>query len=499
MTKDDVIRIVRPRYAAIVSPCLPKDQRSPEFDEIWLDLQRLAWSVAEKHSDPTCVELHTEEIYGELLRKFAVLIDKERFDRMNRRDYFRYVKTAFTNTSRGLVHRHKHTQKRSSGALMPLGETAPASEVSLDDEEAHVHLGTAPCQYDEIRMKELKDQVRARLLPAERLVFDALTEHPPEAGVIMELEGAIGRPPRETRRYNIDAVLAQSVGLPRPIWDALQKEVRRKTSLVLDTMDNENLPTDEQTEKTYEQSVLELQATFGVHIPSSLERKVASRLFTIAARHQFKKVVDDDNVKANLLRVNAILPETLGMTFSCFGVMHNSTRAECRNCSLAGQCETKAKEHGFDEDIIDFSHFPIKVDMGSGKFIDTQTRTAVLGATPRRVATIDEIADSSVAVPLQDASNEDVVRDQEIRGYLNENFKCSKSKVKGELFYRDGKNVIFVLRTKGHRTQIRLCAPSAELQRKLEKEDRSWSLPTTITAKQAVKLLDTHATQKSQQ
>lgn len=489
MTTDDVIRIVRPRYARIVSPCLPKEQRLPEFDELWPDVQRLAWSVAEKHSDVTCVELHTDEIFGALLHKFATLVDKERFDKMNRRDFFKYVKTAFTNTSRGLVHRHKHTQKRSSGALMPLGETAQASEVSLDDDESHIHVGEEPSQYDAMRVSEMKDYIRAALLPIERFVFDCLVDQPPEAAIIMELEGSVGRKLRETpRRFNVDSCMAAGVGLPKPIWEALVKQVRKKTQQVLSTMDAET--TQATTEKSYSQAILELQATFGVHVPTSLDHKVASRLFTIAARHQYKKVCDDENVKSNLRTVNAILPEKLGMTFSCFGVMFNSGRAECRNCSVSSQCTEKAKLHGFEEEVVDFTHFPTNM----------QTRTAVLGATPVSSDTPAESAEPvGVVVPAQEASTDDMLRDQEVRAYLNENFKQSKNTKTDEVNYRDGKNVIFVVSTQAHRTHIRFCAPSAEVQRKLTKEDRSWYLPQDMPTKQALKLLDTHAKQKFQQ
>lgn len=545
-TTTELLKAIRPDPVAFAAASLPRDLQCPNFETTYRDVERLIHTLAVRYTDMTCVQLHTDELVGDLHEKYAKLIaHKDIFQFPTRSEFFKYVKTVLNNHIKGLVHKYRRTEKRTgistaarraheygvkfdmicetlhkieSGdtlseaklaelrdlGLEPtveslrhaiecatVGSATKPVEISLDDEDAHLQVGDESSCYDTISEREQIEHIEAHLNPIERFVFQQLRMQPPEAAIYMELDGARGRKTGANyRKLNADVILARGVGLSYDVWEQLVSQVQRK---VLSLM-NEDAPLADEVQ--YNRALSELEQVFGVQVPRSLDPKDVRRLFTVCAREQFNKVGHDERVQENLKAIGALIPETHGLTMVCFAVLYNPSEKVCQACQVADQCKQSASHFGFDE-IPYLTN--VAMPHSGDRRVDAHTRTAYLLPVSHSPRT-DTISDSD---PVPSVVRTE--RDVEIMHWLDEHCRGSVDDRAGhrpQKLYRvsaEGtESVIFSQFVQSADLELRICAPSEELKKKLILIKNGYYLPSGIPASEAIQILDRHAKEKCQ-
>lgn len=490
ITTTDLLKALRPDFATLAIP------QKPDFDSTFADVERLIHTLCHQYTDQTCVQLHTDELIGNLWEKYSrLLAHKDIFRFTNRVEFFRYVKTALHNHIRGLVQRYRFTQKRTGissdqrrrNEELGSHESMKPIEISLDDDEAHLQVGQESFICDEAFEHELISHIEAHLNPIERFVFQQLRLQSLEAAVQMELESARGRKTGgNARKFDIDATMAKGVGLPQEVWDQVVQQVKRK---VLPLMKDE---APSSVEVQYNKALTELEALFGVQVPRSLDKIDVRRLFTVAAREQFNKVGHDDQVQQNLKTVGALVPETHGLTMACYAVLYNAGEKVCQACQINAQCRNAANHFGFvDIPYITTASLPRS---GQDRY-DRYTRTAhLLPIAPKENIIFDETPSS----PLVHSE-----RDTEILLWLKDHCSFSDDCRAGhrpQRLYRPKSGpgpVIFSQFLQSTTFELRVCAPSDALKSRLVRIKNGYYLSADLDATTAIQILDAHISERT--
>lgn len=148
--------------ALAVDPALLKTEHL-NFADCWSDIQRMVTRLAEQYVDPSCVNLHHDELVQEGYVKVAKVVNDGLIERVkNREDFFRYLRTAINNHMRGLVQRHRFTYKRTG--LRPPPKAASVTSFFTTKVAALLKDAGAPQVPPDI----MDQEVRAAILKFER-------------------------------------------------------------------------------------------------------------------------------------------------------------------------------------------------------------------------------------------------------------------------------------------------------------------------------------------
>lgn len=171
---------------------------------VMADILRVIGNVAKRYTDISCPELLEEELEAEGRKKVISLFvgcndipgkeDKQPIlERIkSRSELFAFIATCLNNHTRGLVHRHRFTAKRTGSRVPPKGSPDLAKwsrdyqkpEISLDAfpelrSRREFQIVTSPADGNEIT-----DDMEELLTPMEYLVFQQFT-HPNTSSLVL--------------------------------------------------------------------------------------------------------------------------------------------------------------------------------------------------------------------------------------------------------------------------------------------------------------------------
>lgn len=236
------------RFAREMARCYAKAPRWPEEElySVIADALRVIGNTSKKYTDPTCVELSEDELEAENRRKMIEIFNgrsgvpgKKDMPPVlsfihSRKELFKWLTTCFNNHTRGLVHRHRFTAKRTGSKVPPKGSPELVTwnrerqkpEVSLDaNPEIRSRL-----EYQAVggsgEHGEVDSDMEALLTPTEFLVFQQYS-HPNAAALALATVDAF-------RGRNVSEVtlkvehLSFGVGLSVQEFEAISATVRTK-------------------------------------------------------------------------------------------------------------------------------------------------------------------------------------------------------------------------------------------------------------------------------
>ncbi len=472
------------QFAAVI---LRIEARPLTYADVHADIERLIHVTAMRSQDQTCASLSYEEIKGESFQKVAEVLDKGWLERSKTRaEFFAVLSSAIKNNVCSLIQRYRFTQKRTGvkpppkeerKAIMRWGtEVATVTqvstkpmEVSLDDEDAHVQVSNSAAEatrdYD-----ELKEELLNILTATERVVFSQMAEPNVDAMIYAQLDAIMGtKEGTEYPRIKVkDSHMASGIGMPLNEFQKYQETIREKVKKYMSS---------ESDSVKYNTAMAMVKQAFGLQIPPSIDEQVIRRLLSIAARQQYQKVENNEPLKKALNTVGALVPEVTGDKFRCFGIMFQSHHRICNSCGLRDACAAKAANFGLGE--ITLSH-------------------KLLGARNTRVPVITPNSPA-------ESNQAENTRDEEILDFLNQNFK--KVIHHGDTYFRHkdrlpnkpGMQLILCIGRSPVPLKLRFVTPLESLQSALSLESaqgvgpRSWYLPETTSAQDAINLIRAHA------
>jgi hypothetical protein len=504
---DNLIALIAPGRRTLFLAFADPRMRPPVLEEMWDDIHHVITSIASRYTDPSCPQLHFDDLVSEGRRKLAELIHKGYLDRLPKNDnptrteFFKVFKTAVNNHIKGLVHKHRGTLKRTGHRIPTKEERADPNfvhestkpiEISLDDPDAHLQLSEQETEGAVMSTvgRELLDDIEARLTPLEKLVLQQLLEPgEPDKGAayLYALMDALrGSTKKGDLRVRIKYEhMARGLGISLEVFLQAQKSIQQKYMSAEREQETQDI--------RFNASLTTLSQIFNVQVPETIvqERDTVARLFTMVARRESEKVNDD--VRDLLIQVGAKPPELRTATLdNCFGVMFEKGNKTCATCGVQQACQLECQQHGIDGSI-----------RYSPKLLGAKTvRIPVL--VPRRMIanampTVESKTPTVMTVPgpLVTALSDGGERDDEVANYLAENF--SQVSCKGELFFKhkdprpDGKvRYIFWVARNG-KLRVRFCNPSDALKERLNREKNGYYLPDAGSPNELVSLINRHA------
>lgn len=477
------------RFVNILNIDQRPEYRRPDLKEMMPDIGRVINSIAHQFTDQSCPHLHFDELVSQGYEKLAKLIDKGVLERLpNRQEFFRFFKTTINNHVKGQVHKYRFTMKRTGVRPPPRGEvnfesTKPV-EISLDDPEANLQVGEEQVnQYADLKDTELYHHLINFMSPIEKFVFDQLLSPNALAWSYAELDGHRGRKVGSVKDAGIKAIhLALGLGLP---LDYFEETLARVKEIVEKHTDPQS-ETDE--EARYNHSIKLLEEVFHVQIPRSLDKMLARRLLTIAARVNHTKVTDD--VKQHLEEVGAKAPPPLhGNVLPCFGQLYQKNNRICSSCGIQASCRAEAMNLG----LGDITIHPKLLGAKSTR-IPALIPRSMMPAEPSSEATETVIEDGNEQ-PTQIVPTSQ--RDEEILNYLQGHFRSTK--YNNELYFKHKDKLakprfIFWIGPRPNGPLLlRFCKPSPSLKEKTQTIKNGSYLPDNCTPDEAIALIDQHA------
>lgn len=225
------------------------NDRWPE-DEVYsvvADALRVAGRTAKTYADPSCVELSLDELEAEMRRKIVEVFQgrpaegrrKEKRPLLewvsSRVELFKYLATCLSNQTKGLVHRHRFTAKRTGSKVPPKGSPELARwgreqqkpEISLDENpELRSRREFQTVGGGVSHLREIDDDMAASLNPLEFIVWQQMTDPNEMAWLLANLDASRGRSGMEVK-ITFDHY-AQGVGLSVEEFTRIAKEVSVK-------------------------------------------------------------------------------------------------------------------------------------------------------------------------------------------------------------------------------------------------------------------------------
>jgi hypothetical protein len=539
MTMDINTQLLQPNRAQLFKIFKDPKMRPPIFDEMWPDIQGVIHKLALLYTDNTTPHLQYDELSSKGMEKLAIIINNGILERLKtREEFFKFFRTAINNHLRGQVQKYRFTHKRTGikptaecdwcnglggdrNAEMPLSTcvrchgsgkisasmlNAPTKpiEVSLDNEDANLQVpetATAGSLNEQLMLSDLE----SLLTPLEFLVLRQIYEPNRASFLLAELNSRRNHAPRKPSSVHVDATcLAEGLGLSLKVFREVELAIQQK---VKNYMSNEN------DNAQYNQALSALENAFGVQTPRHFDVMVIRRLFTIAARDQYDKVVADPTLRVQLQTIGAKVPEMRGPMLTCYGVLYQKGHRTCEACQLNTACMTEAKNFGLGEIILGpdllggslASQLRVAALVGSQDSDSSATRVAPAVNVIADDATSPGASTESVWTPPQKLAPADLQRDDEIRHYLGENFKPIKIERKGrsEVAYKhkdvppSGDIIIFCLvNHSDNQLYLRFSSPSDAMRGKLERRRNGHYLTAETTTKDAIALINQHAKEK---
>jgi hypothetical protein len=226
---------------------------------------------------------------------------------------------------------------------------------------------------------------------------------------------------------------------------------------------------------------LQLCEELGLQVPAHIAPMIKRRLFTIAARDNADKILENPDLIALLETVGAYVPVKMGDTLRCFGVLWENNHRICSTCGLQESCMISAKNIGLDTIRL------------SPRLLGTK-----LIRTPWLLENIEPPVETDVRSLRVVARSE---RDEELIDYLNQHFIAVIRK--GEIYYqlpdkmKASDTCAFCVGKPEKVMELRFCSPSPEVQTKLtqvknSKGMPSWVLSDIMPLEEAVALINQH-------
>lgn len=453
------------------------DKRPPVYEEMVNDMGNIIHKVVSGYVDPSCVELHFDELVAECWKKTVEMNTHGLVERSKTRlEYFKLYKTAIINHVCSLVQRHRFTEKR-TGVKPPPKErrheyTSTSSrplEVRIDDPDSNVQLSEIENGDDSTAFRELLEDVSSLLTPIEKLVLQQLITPNEETLFYAQLEAEHGRQVNEPLRIRIRYDhLAQGIGVSVDLFRNAHRSIKEKCLFMKSHR--------ELDDPHYTAAMATLLQYFNVQIPRSIDDTTRKRALLIAAQHQYDRLKDNPDIKNALAICGVPVPEVRNDRFRCHGVMFQKHHRTCENCAAKESCELKAANFGLGEITI------------SQKLLGSRHARVPLVAPTRR--TVDTAA-----------TNE---REEEILTFLDETFR--RVDQDNMTFYRHkdrtvesgNEPMIFAVEHVAP-MRLRFINPGEEIKASLKSESSKkggrpcWYLPETLETDQAINLIRTHA------
>lgn len=450
----------------ITNPAL----RPPVLEEMQADINQVIQSLANKYTDHTCVQLHTEELVAEGQYKLAQLLHKGILEKQpTRLHFFKVFKTSVANHFRSLVQRFRFTHKRTGHAPPPrakpgevprLEDHRPKTvELSLDDPDVHVQVSDP--NYEPHSEQAFIDDCAALLNPVEKLVWRELTQPCALTHLLADLDSRRGTAPGDVAVKVIrHEHHAEALGLDHGLFKETVAAIKSKieTHRAMSTQDTED-------RLRFNATVQHLAGVFGVQIPPNTDEMIIRRLFTIAARDQYQRLTPQLNEL--LLSIGAKPPRVYGDTLSCYGILYQRTHRKCMMCGLRQACAVEA------------------ANAGMGKIT---LSPHLLGAKSLRIPAV--MPDTGAP-----GNGTQEAIDAEVVAYLSDTYEQLNQN--GQIFYayRDTKKrplFLFCLEEPTSPIRLRFCNPSAKIMARLSGKRKSWYAPPGLSAQETIDLIEAH-------
>jgi len=358
-----------------------------------------------------------------------------------RAEFFRYAKTVVNNRARTLVQQHLMTRKR-AGDFQVNGKM---THVTLDDPEcaSRIEFSTADSS-DSVLPEGWLDDI-ATLSPVERMVLRQVTE-PSETSLMLAQHLT-----RSSRR----SVEVKNEHHAMALGMSLEEFLRVLQGTRTKIMAYKNA--DEDVE--YNKALATLEDAFKIHVPQHLERSVVKRLLTLAARDNYRVLTDAPELAAAMRVIGARMPESMGGTLRCYGVLYHPKERSCAACGLRVACATEA------------------ANIGLGKISLSSSLVGVSSRVPQ-------------IVPRADANTPafSSARDELVWAWLSEHLTCTTTRSEFT-FKADGKHALFVVDMQGH-----VCFVDPASTDGLSEREGRWYLPDAVTLDDAIELINSHVT-----
>jgi hypothetical protein len=333
----------------------------PSDADITGDIERLVRSLITNSTDQSNINLHFDELYGELMLKLAQILNRRDLFFDDRQKFFGFLKVSLDRHRKTLIQRFAFTMKRTG--IKPSKNRCDAEpiehvrldhhthdphkddphkavKIELDDDEHGVSnfFGVESGREEADAFESVEKFVVTYLTPIEAVVVRQEMEPNDAAYVYAYVENDEGD---KTGKFKIrDRHKAQGVGLELGAYKKILGRIRLKMETI---RKGHNMS--ENTE-LHQQRLAELQLCeiFNVQVPAHVDPVVKRRCFTIAARDNYDKVTKE--VASLLEQVGAYVPKKHGDVMACFGVLWEANHRGCRLCALEETCKTRAANVG---------------------------------------------------------------------------------------------------------------------------------------------------------
>jgi len=494
-TPTDVWQCLAPPRLSLLCDTWPMPERPAVLDEMMPDINRLISSVAMRFSDKTCAHLHYDEMTGECRLKLAEIIHRGELVRQpTRGNFFKFFKTAIQNQARSRVQKYRFTEKRTGVKPPPREQRVYTGGEPEDDAVHHDTVALTPEHHKNVELslddadlnlqvsteqtigvdnsggrsyREVMEDYAVLLTDVEALVFRQMAAANERAYWYAYVDACYGRALNKVQVKLKNAHLAAGIGMSPELFEEAVLSVRQKITAYRNMTEDERLQ-----EARRSATLAQLKQVFGLQIPPNTDGMLVRRLLTIAARDQYLKVVDNEQLIEMLESLGAKVPKVQADgNFACFGVLFQKNQRVCNHCGLRDSCAVEA------------------ANTGLGKIA---LSPRLLGARQTRVPAVLPI---EADAPVLEGGSADAA---EILMYLDENFVrlSRRQETYFALSHDNAEQRLFLCAAEGGGEtpfRLRFCNPSDELKVRLEGVKRNWYAPLTAAVEDVISLIDQHA------
>ncbi|MGV0949159.1 MAG: hypothetical protein ACOYB3_00705 [Azonexus sp.] len=468
----------------------------PTDDDITGDIDRLIRAVVGQHTDHSNVNLHFDEMYGELMLKLAQLLNRQDLFFDDRKKFFGFLKVALTRHKNTLIQRYAFTMKRTGVKPKDQEDTVDHAQldepvlrnphdddphkpvnISLDDDEHGIaNFFGVESGREAIESAEILNKfIDTHLTPVEAIVIRQEMEPNDASYVYAYVEHNDGG--KANGKFKIrDLHKAQGIGLELNAYKKVMARVKVKMEPLFKGKKIMNEQNDLQQIRFAE---LQLCEIFNIQVPAHVDPIIKRRAFTIAARDNYDKVNSD--VASLLEQVGAYVPKKHGDTMACFGVLWESNHRSCTLCALEESCKTAAAQVGLDQPDFKLDKRLLGTKATKTPMILPKIEPPQDGEKPVRVASLTVLTTTD--------------RDEEVMSFLNETMEPTLHE--GEIFYRlpdKARRRIFCVGQPERLMQLRFCNPSDKLRSELIGLGKgpAWTVPDDMELSDVKTLMNEH-------
>ncbi len=301
------------------------------------------------------------------------------------------------------------------------------------------------------------------LSPVERLVFHEMICPSSHARCHAEID-AMRRSRPGKMMVKIKFVhMAEAIGITIELFEEAVLSIRNKVKTYrMQTTLEQN------TQARQKAIVAQLKQVFGLQIPTDIDDMVVRRMLTMAARDQYDKVKNNQQVSEMLTEVGAKVPCSIGGDrLACYGVLYQKNCRQCNTCDLRHSCAVEAANLGLTKMAF------------SPKLLGSR-QTRIPAFLPRDATDMQQISAADEA---------------EIVSHLEETFDRAE---RNQLIYyyhcvgadRKRRYLFCIERTTPLR--LRFCSPSETLKKRLTGKQKTWIAPEEASMSEVIALIEQH-------